>query len=138
EYLFLAPEQFTSEETLKKLREAKPKLLVVDEAHSISEWGHDFRPEYLRLGSVAEMLGDPTTLALTATAAPPVRAEIVERLGLRDPVEIVRGFDRPNIHLAVVQHHDEKQKLRVLVESVAAGERPAIVYPATRRRRRAP
>jgi len=133
EYLFLAPEQFTSEETLKKLREAKPKLLVVDEAHSISEWGHDFRPEYLRLGSVAEMLGDPTTLALTATAAPPVRAEIVERLGLRDPVEVVRGFDRPNIHLAVEQHHAEKQKLRALVEEVARGERPAIVYTATRR-----
>jgi len=134
EYVFLAPEQFESEETLEKLRAAKPKLFVVDEAHSISEWGHDFRPEYLRLGFVAELLGNPTTLALTATAAPPVRAEIVERLGLRDPVEIVRGFDRPNIHLAVVQHHDEKQKLRVLVESVAAGERPAIVYTATRRR----
>ncbi|HKC23037.1 MAG TPA: RecQ family ATP-dependent DNA helicase [Gaiellaceae bacterium] len=134
EYVFLAPEQFESEETLEKLRAAKPKLFVVDEAHSISEWGHDFRPEYLRLGFVAEQLGNPPTLALTATAAPPVRAEIVERLGLRDPVEIVRGFDRPNIHLAVVQHHDEKQKLRALVESIAAGERPAIVYTATRRR----
>jgi ATP-dependent DNA helicase RecQ len=134
EYLFLAPEQFASEETLEKLRVAKPKLLVVDEAHSISEWGHDFRPEYLRLGSVAELLGSPTTLALTATAAPPVRAEIVERLGLKDPVEVVRGFDRPNIHLAVEEHYDEAQKLRALVEHVANGERPAIVYTATRRR----
>lgn len=134
EYLFLAPEQFASEETLEKLREAKPRLLVVDEAHSISEWGHDFRPEYLRLGSVAELLGNPTTLALTATAAPPVRAEIVERLGLRDPVEVIRGFDRPNIHLAVDDHHDENQKLRALVQHVAGGERPAIVYTATRRR----
>ncbi|HEY5662341.1 MAG TPA: RecQ family ATP-dependent DNA helicase [Gaiellaceae bacterium] len=134
EYLFLAPEQFASEETLEKLREAKPTLLVVDEAHSISEWGHDFRPEYLRLGSVAELLGNPTTLALTATAAPPVRAEIVERLGLRDPVEVIRGFDRPNIHLAVDDHHDENQKLRALVQHVAGGERPAIVYTATRRR----
>jgi ATP-dependent DNA helicase RecQ len=134
EFLFLAPEQFGSEETLDKLRAAKPKLFVVDEAHSISEWGHDFRPEYLRLGSVAELLGRPTTLALTATAAPPVRAEIVERLALHDPVEIVRGFDRPNIHLAVEQYYDDEHKLRALVASVAGGERPAIVYTATRRR----
>jgi ATP-dependent DNA helicase RecQ len=134
EFLFLAPEQFASEETLDKLRAAKPKLFVVDEAHSISEWGHDFRPEYLRLGSVAELLGKPTTLALTATAAPPVRAEIVERLALDDPVEIVRGFDRPNIHLAVEQYYDDAHKLRALVASVAGGERPAIVYTATRRR----
>lgn len=134
EYLFLAPEQFASDETVEKLREAQPKLFVVDEAHSISEWGHDFRPEYLRLGGVVELLGSPTTLALTATAAPPVRAEIVERLGLDDPVEVVRGFDRPNIHFAVETHHDEKQKLRALVEHVASGERPAIVYTATRRR----
>jgi ATP-dependent DNA helicase RecQ len=133
EYIFLAPEQFASEETLEKLREAKPKLLVVDEAHSISEWGHDFRPEYLHLGSVAELLGRPTTLALTATAAPPVRAEIVERLALQDPVEVVRGFDRPNIHLAVEEHHEQTHKLRALVEHVTNGERPAIVYTATRR-----
>src|SRR5437870_5196461 len=81
--------------------EAQPKLFVVDEAHCVSEWGHDFRPDYLRLGGVIEELGHPTTLALTATAAPPVRDEIVERLGMRDPAIVVRGFDRPNIHLAV-------------------------------------
>jgi ATP-dependent DNA helicase RecQ len=134
EYLFLAPEQFASEETIEKLRDAEPKLFVVDEAHSISEWGHDFRPDYLRLGAVVELLGRPTTLALTATAAPPVRAEIVERLGLDDPVEVVRGFDRPNIHLTVEPHYDDVHKLRALVEHVASGERPAIVYTATRRR----
>jgi ATP-dependent DNA helicase RecQ len=135
EFLFLAPEQFGSDQTVEKLREAAPKLFVVDEAHSISEWGHDFRPEYLRLGSVVEALGNPVTLALTATAAPRVRAEIIERLALDDPVEIVRGFDRPNIHLTVESTHtDDAHKVRALVRNVVEGERPAIVYAATRRR----
>src|SRR5688500_9418191 len=94
EFLFLAPEQFANEEVLAELAVARPSLLVVDEAHCISEWGHDFRPEYLQLGAVAEALGRPTILALTATAAPPVRDEIVERLALRDPELVIRGFDR--------------------------------------------
>jgi ATP-dependent DNA helicase RecQ len=88
EFVFLAPEQFANEETLDTLRKAEVSLFVVDEAHCISEWGHDFRPDYLRLGAVAEQLGRPPILALTATASPPIRAEIVERLGLDDP-EIV-------------------------------------------------
>jgi ATP-dependent DNA helicase RecQ len=75
-------------------------MVVVDEAHCISQWGHDFRPDYLRIGPLIEQLGHPVTLALTATAAPPVRHEIVERLGMRDPCTFVRGFDRPNIRLA--------------------------------------
>src|SRR5574341_599998 len=84
ELLFLAPEQFNDPDLLTRLRAAKPSLLVVDEAHCVSSWGHDFRPEYLRIGAVADALGDgaarPRLLALTATAAPPVRDEIVERL----------------------------------------------------------
>jgi ATP-dependent DNA helicase RecQ len=134
DYLFLAPEQFAAEETLERLKDAGPRLFVVDEAHCVSEWGHDFRPEYLHLGPVIEALGHPTVLALTATAAPPVRAEILERLEMRDAVEVIRNFDRPNIHFSAETHFDEKEKLRSLVRSVVEGERPAIVYTATRRR----
>ena len=71
DFVFLAPEQFAAADTLARLREAEPALFVVDEAHCISEWGHDFRPDYLRLGAAREALGRPTVLALTATAAPP-------------------------------------------------------------------
>jgi ATP-dependent DNA helicase RecQ len=133
EFVFLAPEQLAKQDVLDELAVARPSLLVVDEAHCISEWGHDFRPDYLRLGEVAETLGRPTVLALTATAAPPVREEIAERLGLRDPLVVVRGFDRPNIRLAVQRHHDEERKLRALREHVAAADPPGIVYVATRR-----
>jgi len=136
EFLFLAPEQLANDDVLAELAVAHPSLLVVDEAHCISEWGHDFRPDYLRLGSAIEALGRPTVLALTATAAPPVREEIAERLGLRDAQVLVRGFDRPNIHLAVDRFHGEQsadRKLRALLDAVEAAPKPGIVYVATRR-----
>ncbi|MEA2283094.1 MAG: ATP-dependent helicase RecQ [Solirubrobacteraceae bacterium] len=136
EFLFLAPEQLANEDVLAELAVAQPSLLVVDEAHCISEWGHDFRPDYLRLGAAAEALGRPTILALTATAAPPVRDEIVERLGLRDPEILIRGFDRPNIRLSVERFFGDQgaeRKLRALEERVAAAPKPGIVYVATRR-----
>src|SRR3954464_986562 len=133
EFLFLAPEQLGNPDVLAELAVAGPSLLVVDEAHCISEWGHDFRPDYLRLGAAIEALGRPTVLALTATAAPPGRQEIVERLGLRDPDVVIRGFDRPNIRLAVERHHDEDRKLRALRDHIAEATPPGIVYVATRR-----
>src|SRR5215217_662322 len=137
EFLFLAPEQLGNADVLAELAVARPSLLVVDEAHCISEWGHDFRPEYLRLGAAVEALGRPTVLALTATAAPPVREEIVERLGLRDANVVVRGFDRPNLRLeAETFFGDEggRRRDRALVEQVAAAPSPGILYVATRRR----
>jgi ATP-dependent DNA helicase RecQ len=133
EFVFLAPEQFAHDDTRQRLREATPSLFVVDEAHCISEWGHDFRPDYLRLGAVVEDLGHPTVLALTATAAPPVRQEIVERLRMRNPRVIVRGFDRPNLWLGVQTFADEDVKRRRLLERVAAATKPGIVYAATHR-----
>ena len=100
------------------------------------EWGHDFRPEYLRLGAAIEALGRPPVLALTATAAPPVRDEIVARLGLRDPDLLIRGFDRPNLRFSVERFHGEQgaeRKRRALEERIAASPPPGIVYVSTRR-----
>jgi ATP-dependent DNA helicase RecQ len=134
EFLFLAPEQFNNPETLERLQHSKPSLFVVDEAHCISEWGHDFRPDYLRLGSAIAALGHPRILALTATAAPTVREEIIERLGMRDPQVIVQGFDRPNIWLSVKQFDDEAEKQQALLKWAVRAKKPGIVYVATRKK----
>ena len=133
EFLFLAPEQFANEETFARVQASEPSLFVVDEAHCISEWGHDFRPEYLRLGAVIEALAHPRVLALTATASPPVRREIVERLGMREPRIDVRGFDRPNIRLAVEGFAEEEDKREALIARVVDAPKPGIVYAATRK-----
>src|SRR5215218_1082222 len=132
EFLMLAPESLADPGVIAALADARPSLFVVDEAHCVAEWGRDFRPEYRRLGAAADALGRPPILALTATASPLVRTEIVERLGLRDPAVIARGFDRPNIDLAVEAHADPVAKRRALVEAVAQAPRPGIVYTATR------
>lgn len=134
EFLFLAPEQFSNPETLEQLQQANPSLFVVDEAHCVSSWGHDFRPDYLRLGTVIEALGHPRVLALTATAAPPIQAEIVEQLGMQDASIIVQGFDRPNLWLAVERYDDDSEKLEALCDHVAPVDKPGIVYAATRKR----
>ena len=137
EFLFLAPEQLARDDTVAALADARVSVFVVDEAHCISSWGHDFRPDYLRLGEVIDGLGHPTVIALTATAAPPVRAEIVERLHLRDPKVVVHGFDRPNIRLAVEVFQDAAEKDRRLLDlalALAAGGHSGIVYVTTRKR----
>jgi ATP-dependent DNA helicase RecQ len=133
EFLFLAPEQLANEETFKKVLENKPSLFVVDEAHCVSEWGHDFRPDYIRLGAIIEALGHPRVLALTATASDRVRQDIAQRLNMDDPKTIVWGFDRPNIHLAVESCPDDEAKERVLLGKVQEWKGPGIIYVATRK-----
>jgi ATP-dependent DNA helicase RecQ len=133
EFLFLAPEQLQRSEVLDRLRDARPSLFVVDEAHCISEWGHDFRPDYLRLAGVIRALGHPRVLALTATAPARVRTEIVERLAMQTPRIIVGDLDRPNIWLGVRRCRSPARKRSELLEAVQAADKPGIVYVATRR-----
>ncbi|MGW0857242.1 RecQ family ATP-dependent DNA helicase [Streptomyces sp. NPDC002690] len=133
DFLFLAPEQLAKDEVIEQLAAAEPALFVVDEAQCVSSWGHDFRPEYLRLGQVLERIGRPPVLALTASAAAPVRADIIAHLRMRDVREVVTGFDRPNIHLEVIPFQDAAVKARAVVERAAAEPKPGLVYAATRR-----
>jgi ATP-dependent DNA helicase RecQ len=132
-YILLAPEQLRKQETVEMLARARVSLFVVDEAHCISEWGHDFRPDYLQLGAVIERLGHPVVLALTATASPEDRREIVERLGMRRPKLLVGAFDRPNIYLRVDRFETEDEKREALIHRVRWAEKPGIVYVATRK-----
>lgn len=131
-FLFLAPEQLANDETRAFLKDLNPSLIVIDEAHCISEWGHDFRPDYLRLGAFIDELGHPTILALTATAAGPIRDEIIERLNMREPRVFVHGFDRPNIHLAVQPFHDDEDKRAAVLDYASEHTGPGIIYTATR------
>ena len=136
-FIFLAPEQLAKTETVERLAALDVSLFVADEAHCVSSWGHDFRPDYLRLGEVRGQLGNPPVVGLTATASPPVRDEIQQRLHMLDPLVLVHGFDRPNISLGVVRHLTDRDKRRAVTEQVAelhAGLKgPGLLYAATRK-----
>ncbi|MEZ4502808.1 MAG: ATP-dependent DNA helicase RecQ [Dehalococcoidia bacterium] len=133
--LYVAPERFANERFVAGLQRAGVNLLAVDEAHCISEWGHDFRPDYLSLGPVRERLGRPRTLALTATADERVRRDIVQRLGIaEDGRVVVSPIDRPNLTLNVVRADDEEERKAWLRRYVRGHEgESGIVYAGTRR-----
>ena len=135
--VYCSPERFASPSFWSAIGERRVDLLAVDEAHCISEWGHDFRPDYLRLPRVIDRLGRPTVMACTATATAEVSAEISQRLGLEDPVMVRAGFDRPNLSFDIAQFEgkgSKARKLAMLRHGLAdEGNRPAIVYCGTRR-----
>ena len=130
--LFVAPERLARPAFRQRLQAARVSRLVVDEAHCISQWGHDFRPDYRRLGALRQELGVPAA-AFTATATPEVRADIARQLSMERALEIVSGFERENLSLRVVSCRSRESKRRALGRVVAEIGSPGIVYAATRR-----
>jgi ATP-dependent DNA helicase RecQ len=130
--MYVAPERFAAIGFLDRMRAADVGLFVVDEAHCVSQWGHDFRPDYFRLADAARMLGAEAIVASTATATPRVAGDVVRRLALRDPLLVSTGFDRPNISFAVARPGGH-EKRALLAEALRADDAlPAIVYAGTR------
>jgi ATP-dependent DNA helicase RecQ len=130
--VYFAPERIQSERFVAAARAAGVARLAVDEAHCISQWGHDFRPDYLRLAELREAVGEPPTIALTATATPEVRQDIIAQLRLRDPLVALTGFERPNLRLEVVTCRSKAAKLDSLGEALDRWPGPGLVYAATR------
>ena len=131
--LYLAPERFDFGNFAARLGDMRVSLLAIDEAHCISQWGHDFRPSYLRVAEARRKLGSPPTVALTATATPEVRADICRQLALRDPRTIITGFDRTNLTYHVLPARNESEKDALLVDTLRSTEGQAVVYASTRK-----
>ena len=140
DFLFVGPEQLTNPETWDAIRSGARAvgLFAVDEAHLVSQWGQEFRPEYLRLVDALTELGRPPVLALTATASPPVQADITRRLGMRDPEVVVADFDRPNISLTMRHTRSDKPETQAVddacLDVLIGHDTPALVYVLTRAR----
>jgi len=130
--LYVAPERLITGEMIGFLRRVPPAMLAVDEAHCVSEWGHDFRPAYRRIGYARLALGRPVTLALTATATPAVRGDIIDSLRLGPVEAIVGSFDRPNLFFSAVQIEDDDERRRQLLAQLKPYRGAAVVYVQTR------
>lgn len=135
-FLLLSPEQLANPEVLAEIASLEPTLVAVDEAHCVSSWGHDFRPDYLRLGELVEQVGSPRVIAMTATAALPTQQDIADRLALRDALIVLTGFERDNIALTVERFADaDEQRARVLaiVDELSGDRGSGVVYCRTRK-----
>jgi ATP-dependent DNA helicase RecQ len=131
--LYVAPERFASARFVERIGAARVGLFVVDEAHCVSQWGHDFRPDYFSLARAAHALRARATMAVTATATPTVARDIAQRLALRDPLLLSTGFDRPNLSFEVVPGADPNASRRQIAAALSQhGALPAIVYTGTR------
>ncbi|MBL8690846.1 MAG: DNA helicase RecQ [Rhodospirillaceae bacterium] len=130
--LYVAPERLVRPDTAEMLTNAGVGLLAIDEAHCVSQWGHDFRPEYLRLGEIREQIRASQTIALTATADGPTRADIVDKLFRLAPRTFVRSFDRPNLHLAMQPKDNARKQIAAFLESHRG--QSGIVYCASRKK----
>lgn len=132
--VYVAPERLRNPRFLDAIRATPIQLLAIDEAHCISQWGHDFRPDYAKLGRFREWLGGVQTVALTATATPRVRDDIVEVLGLKRPKQFMSGFARPSLHFGVVHRQNDREKDEELGNFLQTQKGSGIVYAATRKR----
>ena len=131
--VYVAPERFRSSRFVEALQRVGISLFAVDEAHCISTWGHDFRPDYLKLKGAIKSLGGVQTLALTATATPYVRSDIIQQLGLVKPPTFVSGFDRPNLSIEVVHTEREREKIAHIKRLALTHKGSGIVYASTRK-----
>lgn len=130
--IYIAPERFYNQAFVNELKSIKVSLFAIDEAHCISQWGHDFRPSYLRLKEAIKFCGTPVVVALTATATPEVREDIARQLGLRDYELVISGFARPNLHFAAILANNGK-KMEYILDAVRSQEGGAgIIYVGTR------
>jgi ATP-dependent DNA helicase RecQ len=132
--LYIAPERFYNKEFKQVLKDIQVSLFAIDEAHCISQWGHDFRPSYLKLCEAIELVGNPPVMALTATATPEVREDIVKQLDLQNPELVITGFARPNLQFGVI-HANERSKPSYVLDAInSARDDSGIIYVGTRAR----
>ncbi|MEA3463727.1 MAG: RecQ family ATP-dependent DNA helicase [Patescibacteria group bacterium] len=132
--LYVAPERFYNQEFMQALSDVKVSLFAIDEAHCISQWGHDFRPSYLKLRDAISKVGSPPVMALTATATPEVRQDIIKQLGLNNPELVITGFARPNLQFGVIRANDAQKPQFVIDAIQSAPDGTGIIYVGTRAR----